>query len=257
MQIGIYFTPGSTDYRGKGILVLISKRLCKASEIQYQHYDPGRLLHVRIQSKPRNLDLIACYQHTYQPNSHCLKLRATLWQQLETVLLHIPNRSNLVMVGDFNCHLTASAGVAGTSSFSWQGQLQTGLIHKDHARFIHLLRNYALVALNGWSSTLGPTYVHGDQASRLDFVFVRQMFADGEARRVKYLWQSPFLNQTQHCHVPILCTVARYWIPEFRMHSIQRTTMSQRQAGREAYLAQSLQWQHFNALFSSSNSESF
>lgn len=101
------------------------------------------------------------------------------------------------------------------------------------------------MVLNSWSHQLGPTYVHGDQASRIDHICVRQMFADGEARRVKYLWDSPFLQQTDVGHTPILSTIAKYWIPSFAQQQIQRVTLQQRQTSRLAFQSQSLDWQRF------------
>ena len=236
---------GEGSDRGKGILVLISRKLASATELRWQHQICGRLLHVRIHVKPRPIDLVTCYQHTYHPTSACLLAREKWWTALEQVLMHIPHRHNLVLLGDFNCHLTESTGVSGTRFFDWRSENRTGLIHSDHARFLHILRNNALVALNAWSASLGPTYVHGDQANRLDFICVRPVFADGEARMPQYLWTSPFLTQTKHGHVPICCTIAKYWIPGYNRPKHQFLTLTQRRQCREAYLAQTPAWCSF------------
>ena len=236
---------GEGESIGKGILVLVSKRLCNANDIQWTAYATGRLVHIRLMISPRPLDILACYQHSYHPTQQCLKQRERWWNQLADAIQGVPNRHGLFVLGDFNCHLQAASGVAGCSGFRWQGAISTGLIHSDHMHFAHILRNNALLALNAWSSALGPTYVHGDQASRLDFLCVRQAYSDGEARNVRYLWKAPFLNQTEHGHVPILSTIARYWIPAYAYNRIQRVTMNQRRLSREAYLAQTPDWQHF------------
>ncbi|CAL1148105.1 unnamed protein product [Cladocopium goreaui] len=133
----------------------------------------------------------------------------------------------------------------GTQVFAWHGQNITGPAHPDQFRFLQLLRQFSLVVLNSWSATLGPTYVHGQKASRIDHICVRQMYADGEARKVSYLWQSPFLEQTDVGHVPMMCTIAKYWIPAFERHKIQTVTMQQRRESRQAYVDQTPTWQRF------------
>ena len=70
---------GEGSDRGKGILVLISRKLASASELRWQHQICGRLLHVRIHVKPRPIDLVTCYQHTYHPTSACLSAREKWW----------------------------------------------------------------------------------------------------------------------------------------------------------------------------------
>ena len=236
---------GEGPNRGKGIMLLISKHLCAGHHIYWQNHISGRLVHLRLHLPTRPLDILACYQHTFQSTDGCRQAREHWWTQLDKVLQGIPNRNGLVLLGDFNCALPQSQGITGTSSFTWKNRAVTGKLHADHPRFLNILRNHALVVLNSWSRTLGPTYVHGDQASRLDFICVRQMWADQQAKSVQYLWHSPFLNQTEHGHVPILCNIARHWIPEHRRSCIQQVTLQQRQASRLAYLAQSPEWTEY------------
>ena len=236
---------GEGPNRGKGIMILISKRLCNSSQIKWQNHVSGRLVHVRLNLPTRPLDVVACYQHTFQPNQSCLHNRDIMRTKMDRVLQGIPNRNGLILLGDFNCALQQTHGLIGTSTFHWKGKETTGRIHTDHARFLNILRGHALVVLNSWDKTLGPTYVNGDQASRLDYACVRQTFADQLAKQVRYLWQSPFIPQTTHGHVPILCSIARHWIPENRQSCIQQVSMQQRQAGRLAYLAQTPEWHAF------------
>jgi hypothetical protein len=238
---------GAGEHRGKGIMLLISTRLCAASQIQWQLQDSGRLVHVRLNLQPRSLDLLVCYQHTFQPTASCRQARAKWWTLLETVLAGLPSRNGLILFGDFNCSLGASGQNIGTGSFRWRGSLCTGLIHPDAARFQQILRHFALNVLISWSSALGPTFVHGSQANRLDYFCVRQPYADGTARQVRYLWDSPFLHQTDYGHVPMMCTLAKHWIPSFSQHRIQRVTLQQRQVSRQSYLAQDSDWMRFVA----------
>jgi len=236
---------GEGAHRGKGIMFLVAKSLCKATDIAWQFHDSGRLVHLRLNVGPRPMDVVACYQHAYQSSPACLKAREQWWNLLESVLTNIPNRHGLAVLGDFNCSVSASRGLVGTSNFQWQGKPCTGTVHSDQSRFLQLLRQFALVVLNSWSAQDGPTYVHGDAASRIDHFCVRQCFADGEARRVTLLWESPFLQQTKVGHAPMLCSIAQHWIPQFARSRIQRVTMQQRQESRLAYIEQTPCWQAF------------
>lgn len=171
---------GAGAHRGKGILVLVRKSLCAGHQITWQHYAPGRLLHVRLNFSSRPIDVLACYQHTFAgPQS--LPDRDKWWTLLENTLQGLPKRNNLVMLGDFNCSLGHTGSNVGTTLFRWRGQLTAGKQHPDQGRFQSLLRFFGLVVLNSWSSGLGPTYVHDAKASRIDYLIVRKPHADGQA----------------------------------------------------------------------------
>ena len=236
---------GEGSHRGKGIVILISKRLCHSSQLQWQIHDSGRLVHLRVNLNPRSLDVLACYQHTYHPTQACRIARDRWWNMLEQVLGQLPSRNCLALMGDFNCSLGSSPRTVGTSTFGWLGGQCSGTAHPGQTRFLQLLRHYALVALNTWSARLGPTYVHGTAASRLDYICVRQPYADGLARQVRYLWDSPFLTQTDYGHVPMICTIAKHWIPVFAHHRIHAVSMQQRRTSRQAYMAQTPDWLNY------------
>ena len=242
MNIGPYSTLGKARGEGKGFWSWSPKRFVPPAKCDG---NPSAAVDWYtldcIWRQDRLMSLLVINTHI---NLHplCLKSREAWWRLLEQVLQGIPNRHSLVLLGDFNCYLAAQSHVSGTDAFHWQHRQHTGTIHTDHARFGHILRNFALTALNTWSSMLGPTYVHGEQGSRLDYICVRQAFADGEARQTKYLWSSPFLDQTTHGHVPMLCTIARYWIPPFAQSISSRVSLQQRQTSREAYVRQTAEW---------------
>ncbi|CAL1163812.1 unnamed protein product [Cladocopium goreaui] len=64
------------------------------------------------------------------------------------------------------------------------------------------------------------------------------------AKAVQCLWNAPFMPITQYGHAPLLCHLARYWIPppSQPMHGL---TPHQRQRGRMAKLSNSSDWQEF------------
>ena len=236
---------GEGAHLGKGILTLISKRLCTSTNIKWQIHASGRLVHVRLHTSTRPVDILACYQHTYQKNPKCMKARNTWWSLLDQVLHSLPHRNNLILLGDLNCNLAERTPSVGSSTFLWKGCQIRGTVHDDQSTLLHILRIHDLIALNASSSALGPTYVHYNQASRLDYICVRRMFADGEARRTVYLWQSPFIDQTNTGHAPILCTIAKHWIPPYAMSRFQKVTMQQRRNSRQAFLNQDATWRSF------------
>ena len=239
---------GEGGNRGKGILILISKRMCQMNQLRWQIHDSGRLIHLRMQLQPRAIDLVACYQHTFQATRRNQQARDQWWTLLAQVLSGLPNRHCLILAGDFNCSVPASPGCVGTSKFAWRGNNVTGTYHGDHPKFLQILRDNALTVLNSWTASAGPTYVHCDQASRIDHICVRQSYADGEAKNVQHLWHSPFLNQTEVGHVPLLTTIAKYWIPDNRSDKIHNVTLQQRQMSRQAFLSQSDTWREFTTV---------
>lgn len=86
--------------RGSGVLILISRRFCDASQIRWTEPVPGRLLHVRILMTTRNFDVLGCYQHVHTGTKRCFAPREAFWKALEQQLLTIPNRNTLVALGD-------------------------------------------------------------------------------------------------------------------------------------------------------------
>ena len=237
---------GSGAFRGQGILVMVRKAFCPGSKMLWQHSVPGRLLHMRLQLSGRPLDVVACYQFAYTHGASCLKDRERWWVQLETLLHSIPHRNSLLLLGDFNTSLHYLPSHVGTSEFRWRGSLSKGTFHSDTGRFMNMLRFFGLVVLNSWSSALGPTYIHQDQGSRIDYMCVRKHQADGLARQVQYLWQSPFLQPQRAGHVPMMCTLAKYWVPENHDVQTHGISLHQRRICRQEFHAQTDRWLEFS-----------
>ena len=172
---------------------------------------PGRLLHVQMRFSQRCMDILACYQYTAQPDASRLTARRHWWDLLDRTLQSLPRRNVLVVLGDFNCAISQTAGHAGPSHFQWQHRQVTGKQHVDQGHFLNIIRVHGLNVLNSWHSHLGPTYIKGDTCSRIDFVLVRQHYADRRSKAIKYLWEAPFLSTVPHDHVPILCQIPKMW----------------------------------------------
>ena len=90
---------------GHGILCLVAKRLCPASQLRWQAVVPGRLIHLQLRLPQRNFDVLACYQHVYDQTRTCLQLRKEWWTTFEEYLRALPTRNVLAIAGDLNCGL--------------------------------------------------------------------------------------------------------------------------------------------------------
>ena len=156
----------------------------------------------------------------------------------------LPARNTIALLGDLNCSLPESPGICGTPFFRWQGKPKQGPRHEDGGRFLSILRQFGLVALNTWDASQAPTFAQNGAASRIDYVCTRQQHADGQARATQCLWQAPFMPIHQHGHAPILCHLAKYWIPTPHQPRFGLTP-HQRQRGRLAKQSDNADWHSF------------
>ena len=82
---------------------------------------------------------------------------------------------------------------------------------RDEDRFIFLMTQFDLVALNTWSSSLGPSFQSSLHSSRIDFLLTRRIFADSQARKVVYLQDMPLLPLSGPRHFPMMSTLKKSW----------------------------------------------
>ena len=200
-----------------GVLVIVSKTLCRPDNLLWTSVIPGRLMHVRLLGHSRNVDIVACYQaHEAGCNVNVatLTVRSQVFQQLDQLLLSLPQRNLLLVAGDFNCSLRDVPGCCGTQAFRWNGQLCDNVAHSDSSQFEQLLWNHQLVALNTWDGTAGPTFVHTQYNRRIDFFLCRKSSVDQHALNIKQLWDFPMLPLSEY-HVPMICSLSRCWKHDF------------------------------------------
>ena len=238
-----YAHSGDPNHRGAGILCILSTRFCRQDDIRWKVAVPGRLMHIQIRQAQRNIDLVGCYQHTQASSAARLQDRAKWWNHLDALLHELAARNVLVLSGDYNCNLLTAASHSGPSRYRWQGCMSTGAQHQDAGHFMAILRMHGLTALNSWSSCLGPTFVHGSNHSRIDFVITRKQVADGQAKMAVYAWDAPFCSDAQQGHTPILVTLRKQWyMPKQQAMGI---TPAQRRHGHHAFRTNSVHWQDF------------
>ena len=237
----IHIHSGLPGSKGTGILTLISRKLCSDRDIRWQEVDVGRLVHIRIPTPGRPLDLICGYQHVDNRNATCLQKRDTWWNKLDQVLQSIPQRNLLLLMADFNCNVPECTSYSGSEWYRWGQTLTKGSQHQDAGRLLSLLRYHGLVVLNSWNARDGPTFVQGQHSSRIDYACVRKSHVDGISKQPKYLWQAPFMGPTMHGHVPILHQIAIYWAHTKSMKP-KGITKQQEQQAKMAMKADSSQW---------------
>ena len=197
--------------RQAGLLCLISKRLCPADQISWNEIDPGRLIHIRLHGTHRHIDLIQGYQHVHSANR--MESRSTFWDMLNDQLTSLPKRNMLYLFGDFNTSLMHRSNVVGLGTFLHRGRRCTGTVHHDSDILHQILRQHDLLTLNTWSHQLGPTYIHQEVVSRLDYICCRRWHSDRTARDVHHLDDFPLVLPSGAHHVPLLTSTPRCWTP--------------------------------------------
>ena len=237
-----YIHSGDKTHRGMGILCILSRKLCKADHLRWRVVVPGRLLHVQVQMHNRHLDLIGCYQHTQASHSVRQQERQQWWSQLDSLLHSLAHRNVLALTGDFNCNLVSSPTHSGPEQYRWGTQMTSGAMHPDAGQFTSLLRMHGLTALNTWDQGLGPTYVHAQQHSRIDFIITRKTVADGASKQVCYAWDAPFCS-SHSGHVPMIAQLRKTW---YNARDLGDSITSKQIAkGYQAFRCNTDLWQQF------------
>ena len=231
-----------SEPRAGGVLVMISRRLVHPDAIGFEEVVPGRVLHVRAHFQQRALDLFAVYQHVHNRSADNLRKRQSVWQELDNALGAVPHRNQLLCTGDFDCSLHKVSESVGCANYPWHQTQQTGPAHPDMDRLAQLISAHMLTALNTWPGYTGPTYVHGEVTSRIDFIFARTAHCDGRAKQVCYLDDADFLPHNTTHHIPMICSIKRNHL-NYKSHSLHRTcTYNQRSQCRQAKMQDSSTW---------------
>ena len=237
-----YVHSSAPQPRTGGVLVMISTKVAQSNMLGYDPIISGRLLHVRVHFEKRAIDILAVYQWVLRPTSVARDQRSSLWRALDTALLQIPNRNMLICAGDFNCTLPSHSPWTGSHKFSWHGTRCTGHIHGDQGTFMELLQRHGLVALTGWNERSGPSYIHGEYATRIDHILIRLVNCDGLAKDVQYLSDAAILPMNSTHHIP-LCSTIRSFHLAFQVHALATScTYNQRLQCRKALFQDSEDW---------------
>ena len=192
----------SVSTRFAGVAIFIRAEKWSTEQIRFKEVVQGRVLHVRIQQSQHALDLVAVYQHV-RPNigshedSKSMAPRAALWTALHRLLASFPQRNPLLMMGDFNCNVKSSSGLAGNQVIAPQKR------HADQSELQHIMQSFQLCALNTWTgSSKDQVTCRGHNFGvQIDYVFTRSVNADQVARRcvpLSYIDFSPWRDGAKH-----------------------------------------------------------
>ena len=237
-----YIHSSSTISRVGGVLVMIARPLISQEHIGYEEVVAGRILHVRLYFIKYAFDILAIYQHADDHSVTQMQKRNHFWDTLDNYMFQLPSRNQMVCCGDFNCALPAAPPWVGTGSFRWQGSLQKGHQHRDMPRFLQLLKRNAVTATNTWSSTIGPSFFHGNYAARIDFYLIRLHSCDGLAKLSHYLQDADFLPVNQIHHFPLVCMLPKVHMAFHKHKYDPACTYRQRAQCRSASQIESPAW---------------
>ena len=115
-------------------------------------------------------DILAIYQHSWNPGRGVKALctrRAALWRKIIECVNHIPYTHFLVIAGDFNSPFQQHPPFVQTFDPKFDKASQT-----DKEVFQQMIQDLQLLALpaGNWK----PTFVHGNHATRIDFILIRR-----------------------------------------------------------------------------------
>ena len=166
-----------------GVMIGVRKNLVEANSSSWVAVEPGRILHWRGRIRQQQVDLVGVYQqalsfHSEEQKQGIMKYRKTVWNKLDKLLMALPFRTSIVLMGDLNLVLKPFGKVAG------QG-IYLGAEHLDQRQerddVTQLLAKRRLSALNTWGKKQ-YTYKHPSGSSQIDYIFIRQQLADGRAK---------------------------------------------------------------------------
>ena len=116
---------GSVE-RSAGLLVTISTRLCKPTDIRFRSLVPGRVLHVRLNAKGsvRSCCMLTAHM-AFHSHLCCQQLRSEVWMAIDDCLASTPQRSIAILAGDMNTQIPALPGLTGTAALARSGRQES------------------------------------------------------------------------------------------------------------------------------------
>eukprot|EP00438_Fugacium_kawagutii_P017850 Skav205681 [mRNA] locus=scaffold2818:149288:150553:+ [translate_table: standard] len=172
---------GQPNERGAGVAVLVHKRVPR-HHLSWREVLPGRILHLKINVKPFDSDVLVVYQHPHQQTLVRSQQRQQLLFTLDQYLHNLPNRNLFVMGGDFNTGLQMDAPWVGCHTYKHRGRTCHSKPHPDSQDLGLLLRTHQLVVLNTFDTSSPPTFVQYADSSRIDFLMMRHNRVDSAAK---------------------------------------------------------------------------
>ena len=215
-------------HRWAGVATLVAHRVARPTDVQFQTWQAGRILQVRIPagkgSRKTHLDIFNIYQWAWDPhpNKKRLEKRSEVLLKLDKVLRTVPSRHSLCIAGDFNCQLQPHPGCIGPC-VATSSQLHA----PDHHDFAEWLVAHSLCVLNTWSKASGkPTYfMPGTKTTQtqIDYIITRSIASDSKARHVKIdkdINFSPWRQGSRHFALTTFLRSDIYFEPRPKKHVV-------------------------------------
>lgn len=232
--------PSKKD-KASGLLVLVASKLCRPDQIVWREVEAGRIVHCRLHLHPRSFDIIGVYQHPWSTSIAQKTLRKQIWTSLGKLLMTIPNRNSLCILGDFNCSLQSIPRLVGQAHFVTSNGKKLGPQHGDSSVLSQLLNDFQLVALNTWTPDLGATSFAPSGSSRIDYIMVRYRDADSHAKQVGLLTNAPYVPSGAY-HIPMITSVNHKYFRQPRT-SHRRFPRQVRDLCINEYRQETVHWQ--------------
>ena len=202
----------SAKPKAGGILVAVRENFASQHDLRWSELVPGRLLHVRFFAQQQQVDVLAIYQHVRVPGSKSeldrnIRARETVWGRLRKCLSSLPERSYIVLAGDFNTSFPTSMPTTGPSAAVG---VQADAHMLESSEVLLLLEQYGLVVLNTFAKRR-QTFFRPGGSSMIDFVCVRKSTADTLSRRASAV-SSPMAGWRKGGHRPVLASLQLDWL---------------------------------------------
>ena len=185
---------------------------------------------------------MAIYQFVDHHTTSSTHNRRWFWNQLDEGLTRLPKHNLLLCAGDLNCNLQEKTPWTGPNTFKWSGRRCHGRPHDDSDSMLTLLQRHGLSTLNTWTERTGPSYVHGEHVTKIDYIMTRLTSCDGLSRDAQHLHDADIVPWSLTYHVPVRCTV-RTCHTLFHVSPLMTScTFQQRTQCRRAFFQDSTHW---------------
>ncbi|CAE7740061.1 MCAT [Symbiodinium sp. CCMP2456] len=195
----------SSEDKVGGLLIMVSVRLAKSSDIQFHAVHPGRLLRVRV-NRAHPIDILNIYQYTANDNRLTPARRQQYLTRLQKTLRRIPNRHVLIAAGDYNTTCVPTDKVCGPWTMPPPERH-----HKESGDLMAIFSAHALSVLNTWNRPTHrqlATFTFGDLSSQIDYIVCRQSQATSRAKQAEVLLQFPVACWREGAtHHPVLAHI--------------------------------------------------
>ena len=225
---------------------MIHASLARPDQIRHNEVVAGRALHIRLEISPP-ADLLGVYQVAWNPNHTSLQGSATdrtqallarrmqVWRTIHHWISGVPQRNQLLLLGDFNCTLMPQPPHVGT------GVTDTSTApHQDADEFQRIVCQHGLTALNTWSrgGRAASTFLRpAGVGAQLDYAITR-LPCHPSNLQTKGQSDASIVHPTGFRHIPLIGSITRSKPPRNPPRSpVLQASQAQRMLRADPHLA--------------------